>query len=98
MDAYAQSPPGPWDIPAQAPSFFMDSKQTIKVPYTSSMKVKHITHALRRKMLSQMLLQTFPDDTFYTQGCHVCVGMGRKPCKDCAGAGNVSHLHIFLFM
>lgn len=45
-----------------------------------------------------MLLQTFPDDTFYTQGCHVCVGMGRKPCKDCAGAGNVSHLHIFLFM
>ncbi|KAM4609655.1 protein SSUH2 homolog isoform 1-T1 [Polymixia lowei] len=22
------------------------------------------------------------------KSCHVCVGMGRTPCKDCAGAGN----------
>lgn len=28
--------------------------------------------------------------TSHTQGCHVCVGMGRKPCKQCAGSGNVS--------
>uniref|UniRef100_A0A8D0D1E6 Ssu-2 homolog, related sequence 1 n=1 Tax=Sander lucioperca TaxID=283035 RepID=A0A8D0D1E6_SANLU len=26
--------------------------------------------------------------TFLWMACHVCVGMGRKPCKDCAGAGN----------
>lgn len=30
---------------------------------------------------------------FPLQACHVCVGMGRKPCKDCAGAGNVSNVH-----
>lgn len=39
VDAYVQPPPGPWDIPATPSSFFMDSKQVIKVPYTSSMKV-----------------------------------------------------------
>lgn len=25
-----------------------------------------------------------------SQPCHNCLGIGRKPCKDCAGAGNVS--------
>ncbi|XP_011600815.1 protein SSUH2 homolog isoform X1 [Takifugu rubripes] len=59
VDAYVQPPPGPWDTPATPPSFFMDGKTVVKVPYTSSVK-----------------------------GCHVCVGMGRKPCKDCAGSGN----------
>lgn len=39
MDAYAQQPPGPWDIPAKTPQFFLDDKQFIKVPYTSSVKV-----------------------------------------------------------
>uniref|UniRef100_A0A8C7X317 DDB1 and CUL4 associated factor 1 n=1 Tax=Oryzias sinensis TaxID=183150 RepID=A0A8C7X317_9TELE len=61
VDAYAQPPPGPWDIPANSPSLFVEGKQCIKVPYTSSVK-----------------------------NCHNCVGMGRKPCNDCAGAGNVS--------
>lgn len=45
MDAYAQQPPGPWDLPAKTPQFFLDDKQFIKVPYTSSVKVscgKHI--------------------------------------------------------
>lgn len=45
MDAYAQQPPGPWDIPAKTPQFFLDDKQFIKVPYTSSVKVscgKHV--------------------------------------------------------
>lgn len=41
VDAYAQPPPGPWDIPATAPSYFTDSQQIIKVPYTSSMKVQN---------------------------------------------------------
>lgn len=43
VDAYSQPPPGPWDIPAKPPSFFMDSKQVIKVPYTSSVKVNYKT-------------------------------------------------------
>ncbi|TNN42728.1 Protein SSUH2 [Liparis tanakae] len=38
VDAFAQPPPGPWDLPAKTPSFFVDDKQTMKVPYTSSMK------------------------------------------------------------
>lgn len=43
MDAFAQPPPGPWDIAAKAPNFFVDDKQILKVPYTSSMKVNYIT-------------------------------------------------------
>lgn len=39
VDAFAQPPPGPWDIPAKTPNFFVDGKQIIKVPYTSSVKV-----------------------------------------------------------
>ncbi|KAK0155107.1 Protein SSUH2 [Merluccius polli] len=38
VDAFTHQPPGPWDIVAQAPTFFEDSKQVIKVPYTSSLK------------------------------------------------------------
>lgn len=41
VDAYAQPPPGPWDIPAKAPNLFANDKQVIKVPYTSSVKVNH---------------------------------------------------------
>ena len=26
----------------------------------------------------------------HLQNCHFCMGMGRMPCKQCAGAGNVS--------
>lgn len=44
MDAFAQPPPGPWDVPAKAPTFFTDSKQIIKVPYTSSVKVNYTTY------------------------------------------------------
>lgn len=37
------------------------------------------------------LLSCFADEkTCRMQGCHTCVGMGRRPCKDCAGSGNVS--------
>ncbi|KAF3697015.1 Protein SSUH2 -like protein ssu-2 -like protein [Channa argus] len=64
VDALSQPPPGPWDIPAQTPNFFVDGKQIIKVPYTSSVK-----------------------------SCHVCLGMARKPCRECAGAGSVSNFH-----
>lgn len=39
MDANVQFPPGPWDIPAKSPNLFVDDKQIIKVPYTSSVKV-----------------------------------------------------------
>lgn len=38
----------------------------------------------------------FANNEHFTQPCHVCVGMGRKPCKDCAGAGNVSHFRTLL--
>lgn len=44
MDAYAQQPPGPWEIPAKAPTFFVEDQQKIKVPYTSSVKVSSTEH------------------------------------------------------
>ncbi|KTF85321.1 hypothetical protein cypCar_00042666 [Cyprinus carpio] len=39
VDAGVQPAPGPWQIAAQPPAFFQEHKQTIKVPYTSSVKV-----------------------------------------------------------
>ncbi|KAL1021565.1 hypothetical protein UPYG_G00014870 [Umbra pygmaea] len=59
VDAYTQPPPGPWDIPANAPTLFKDETKVIKVPNTSSLK-----------------------------NCHICLGIGRTPCKECVGAGN----------
>uniref|UniRef100_A0A8C1NYQ6 Uncharacterized protein n=1 Tax=Cyprinus carpio TaxID=7962 RepID=A0A8C1NYQ6_CYPCA len=38
VDAGIQCPPGPWEIAAQPPSYFTDHKETIRVPYTSSVK------------------------------------------------------------
>uniref|UniRef100_A0A3Q4BXQ7 Ssu-2 homolog, tandem duplicate 1 n=1 Tax=Mola mola TaxID=94237 RepID=A0A3Q4BXQ7_MOLML len=71
VDAFVQPPPGPWDIPAQAPSFFMDSKQTIKVPYTSSIKPQncHVCTGMGRKP------------------CKNCAGAGNKVCWVCNGSG-----------
>lgn len=60
MDAFVQPAPGPWDIPAKCPNFFIDGKQVIKVPYTSSVKVNSIIHANRR----QTRKQTFPFEVF----------------------------------
>nr|XP_057929193.1 protein SSUH2 homolog isoform X2 [Doryrhamphus excisus] len=54
VDAYAQPPPGPWDIAAEPPVYFVDGQQIIRLPYTSFLK-----------------------------SCHVCEGMGQKPCNDC---------------
>ncbi len=39
VDAGIQHPPGPWEIAAQPPSYFTGHKETIRVPYTSSVKV-----------------------------------------------------------
>lgn len=65
MDAFAQAPPGPWDIPAKAPSFFMDSQQIIKVPYTSSVKVNYITRVWRRKGSCNCFLEIFADEEHF---------------------------------
>ena len=46
VDAYTQPIPGPWEIIAQSPTFFKDSQQIIKVPYTSSMKVSSYLNAI----------------------------------------------------
>uniref|UniRef100_A0A673JY49 Ssu-2 homolog, related sequence 1 n=1 Tax=Sinocyclocheilus rhinocerous TaxID=307959 RepID=A0A673JY49_9TELE len=42
VDAGVQPAPGPWQIAAQPPAFFQEHKQTIKVPYTSSVKNCHL--------------------------------------------------------
>lgn len=52
MDAYVQQPPGPWDLPAKAPTFFVDGEQKMKVPYTSSMKVSYTNDAWWEKQLA----------------------------------------------
>lgn len=60
VDAFIQPAPGPWDIPAKCPNFFLDGKQVVRVPYTSSVKVNSILCADRR----QTSKQTFPFKIF----------------------------------
>lgn len=42
-DFYTQTAPRPWEVPAQAPNYFTNHKQEIRVPYTSSVQVTSAT-------------------------------------------------------
>uniref|UniRef100_A0A3Q3M7B9 Ssu-2 homolog, related sequence 1 n=1 Tax=Mastacembelus armatus TaxID=205130 RepID=A0A3Q3M7B9_9TELE len=96
VDAYAQPPPGPWDIPAKTPSFFMAGKQIIKVPYTSSVKSCHMCLGMGRKPCrncagSGNKVCWVCNGSGLRQGhqqCHHCHGRGRENCNSCQGRGS----------
>ncbi|TDH10382.1 hypothetical protein EPR50_G00075060 [Perca flavescens] len=96
VDALAQPPPGPWDVPAQAPNFFVDSKQIMKVPYTSSMKACHICVGMGRKPCKDCAgagnkVCWVCNGSGYRMGndrCHHCSGRGRENCIHCHGQGS----------
>ncbi|KAM9342662.1 protein SSUH2 homolog isoform 1-T1 [Pholidichthys leucotaenia] len=87
VDAYAQPPPGPWDIPAKAPNFFLNNQQTIKVPYTSSMKSCHGCVGMGRKPCKDCA-------GVGNKVCWVCNGsgfrMGDDRCSSCSGRGRTN--------
>ncbi|CAG6021585.1 unnamed protein product [Menidia menidia] len=95
-DAFTQSPPGPWDIPAKAPSFFADDKQLIKVPYTSSVKNCHTCLGMARQPCKDCSgagnkVCWVCNGSGFRHGddrCHHCNGRGRENCGRCFGQGS----------
>ncbi|KAM6925114.1 protein SSUH2 homolog [Xenentodon cancila] len=96
VDAYSQPPPGPWDIPAKTPSFFMDNKQKIKVPYTSSVKSCHSCVGMGRKPCKDCAgagnkvcwVCNGSGCRHGNDRCHHCSGRGRENCSHCHGQGS----------
>ncbi|XP_051524304.1 protein SSUH2 homolog isoform X1 [Myxocyprinus asiaticus] len=84
VDAGAQPAPGPWQIAVQAPAFFQEHKQTIKVPYTSSVKNCHSCLGMGRSLCSTCAGAG-------NKVCWVCNGSGLRVgddrCTHCNGRG-----------
>ncbi|KAL1270322.1 hypothetical protein QQF64_032611 [Cirrhinus molitorella] len=74
VDAGIQRPPGPWEIAAQPPSYFTDHKETIRVPYTSS--VKKVCSGCNGSGKR-------PDN----ESCNKCDYRGHEKCSSCGGIG-----------
>ncbi|XP_053173366.1 protein SSUH2 homolog [Scomber japonicus] len=96
VDAYVQTPPGPWDIQAKSPSFFMDSKEIIKVPCTSSLKNCHVCMGMGRRPCTQCVgvgnkVCWVCNGSGFRHGddrCNHCNGRGRENCNHCHGQGS----------
>ncbi|KAK2851553.1 hypothetical protein Q5P01_007829 [Channa striata] len=95
VNAFVQPPPGPWDIPAQTPSLFVDAKQVIKVPYTSSVKNCHVCLGMARKPCkecagvgSKVCWVCNGSGFRGSDRCHHCNGRGRDSCNHCQGQGS----------
>ncbi|XP_044067757.1 protein SSUH2 homolog isoform X1 [Siniperca chuatsi] len=96
VDAFAQSPPGPWDIPAKSPNFFLNGKQIIKVPYTSSVKNCHVCVGMGRRPckdcvgVGNKVCWVCKGSGFHhgNDVCHHCSGRGRENCNHCHGRGS----------
>uniref|UniRef100_A0A4W5QN78 Ssu-2 homolog, related sequence 1 n=1 Tax=Hucho hucho TaxID=62062 RepID=A0A4W5QN78_9TELE len=96
VDAYTQSPPGPWDIHAKAPTFFQDDKQVIKVPNTSSVKNCHTCLGMGRTPCKECAgvgnkicwVCNGAGNRSSGDRCHHCQGRGRVNCSYCNGQGS----------
>ncbi|XP_053360731.1 protein SSUH2 homolog [Clarias gariepinus] len=84
VDAFIQPAPEPWAIVVQAPDFFQDRKQTIRVPYTSSVKNCHDCMGMGKKPCKDCAGSG-------NKVCWVCKGSrnrhGNEPCSHCHGQG-----------
>ncbi|XP_023812448.2 protein SSUH2 homolog [Oryzias latipes] len=96
VDAYAQPPPGSWDIPANSPSLFVDGRQCIRVPYTSSLKNCDSCVGMGRKPCKYCAgagnkLCRLCNGYGFRIGfnrCYHCNGRGRENCNHCNGQGS----------
>ncbi|CAL8367808.1 unnamed protein product [Lota lota] len=95
VDAFSQPTPGPWDIAAQAPTFFKNSKEVIRVPYTSSMKNCHDCLAMGRVPCKNCcgagnkVCWVCNGSGYHHEQirCNHCSGRGRESCTQCQGQG-----------
>lgn len=83
-DFYTQTAPRPWEVPAQAPNYFTNHKQEIRVPYTSSVQNCSSCQA------SGTIVCDKCQGSGYDKNCWVCSGTGTKldeSCNHCDGKG-----------
>ncbi|KAI2662053.1 hypothetical protein H4Q32_007788 [Labeo rohita] len=88
-------PPGPWEIAAQPPSYFIDHKETIRVPYTSSIKKCDPCSGMGKNSCSSCTgtgskvcsgcngSGKLPDN----ESCNKCDYSGHQKCSSCSGSG-----------
>ncbi|KAF5898135.1 protein SSUH2 isoform X1, partial [Clarias magur] len=96
VDAFIQPAPEPWAIAAQAPAFFQDRTQTIKVPYTSSVKNCHACMGMGRKPCKDCAgsgnkvcwVCNGSRTRHGNDPCSHCHGQGRENCSRCSGNGS----------
>ncbi|XP_056320061.1 protein SSUH2 homolog isoform X1 [Danio aesculapii] len=96
VDAGVQPAPGPWQIAAQPPAFFQDQKQTIKVPYTSSVKNCHLCLGMGRNPCTTCAgagnkvcwVCNGSGFRLTDERCSHCNGRGRENCSSCSGSGS----------
>ncbi|XP_016127114.1 protein SSUH2 homolog isoform X1 [Sinocyclocheilus grahami] len=96
VDAGVQPTPGPWQIAAQPPAFFQECKQTIKVPYTSSVKNCHLCLGMGKTPCTTCAgagnkVCRVCNGSGYRQSddrCTHCNGRGRENCSSCSGSGS----------
>uniref|UniRef100_A0A8C1T284 Ssu-2 homolog, related sequence 1 n=1 Tax=Cyprinus carpio TaxID=7962 RepID=A0A8C1T284_CYPCA len=96
VDAGVQPAPGPWQIAAQPPAFFQEHKQTIKVPYTSSVKNCHLCLGMGRNPCTtcagagNKVCQMCNGSGYRHSNdrCTHCNGRGRENCSSCSGRGS----------
>ncbi|XP_062855609.1 protein SSUH2 homolog isoform X2 [Trichomycterus rosablanca] len=96
VDVGLQVAPGPWDIATQTPGFFQDNTQTIRVPFTSSVKNCHVclgvgTSACKDCTASGTKVCYMCSGSGARAGndrCLHCNGSGREKCRKCNGRGN----------
>ncbi|KAK7136297.1 hypothetical protein R3I94_014820 [Phoxinus phoxinus] len=94
-DAGIQRAPGPWEIAAQPPSYFTEHKETIRVPYTSSVKKCDSCGGMGTKPCPSCTgtgskvcswcngSGQSPDN----ESCNKCNCSGREKCSSCSGSG-----------
>nr|XP_055023252.1 protein SSUH2 homolog isoform X1 [Misgurnus anguillicaudatus] len=96
VDAGIQPAPSPWQIPTNPPTFFNDKKETIKVPYTSSVKNCHTCLGVGRGPCTtcagagnKVCWACNGSGTRQSDDrCITCSGRGRENCTSCNGQGS----------
>ncbi|KAI5095351.1 protein SSUH2-like, partial [Silurus meridionalis] len=96
VDAFTQPAPAPWAVAAQPPAFFQDQTQTLRVPYTSSVKPCHACMGMGMKPCKDCAgcgnkVCWVCNGSGFRNGnehCSHCNGCGRENCTWCHGQGS----------
>ncbi|XP_039523519.1 protein SSUH2 homolog isoform X2 [Pimephales promelas] len=93
-DAGIQRAPEPWEIAAQPPSYFTEHKETIRVPYTSSVKKCDPCSGMGKTPCvfcigsgSKVCSWCNGSGQCPDGACYACGSSGRERCSSCGGIG-----------